>query len=331
MECPTPVVWFVLFLVAMCLLYALGDYVTPRIVKAAHALQRAIPCTSAIFEFLVIGIVFARNTASRLPNKSLFWFVNGVSIVLMKSMYTYGADKGAFDCVVDLGNDVFLLRYWNYYFFGKQINESVLIRSGNHVVLYGVCALSPEIEELIGERNVIVVLQYEHHHKWLTVFMNRYPAAIITGSKTALQKHESQVGGSFHYTPLDRLALPDCIFLALIPGVADEEYMLLHKELEVLFCAHFFTNPNKLAGLDSDSWILTKICDFVLWSSKSIESWDGMPTENPTFDKVALQSFKEEVKRHGNWTRVHASHAGLLVPPKFEEALLFSRMAGSEP
>eukprot|EP00928_Gymnodinium_smaydae_P068524 TRINITY_DN5168_c0_g2_i1.p1 TRINITY_DN5168_c0_g2~~TRINITY_DN5168_c0_g2_i1.p1 ORF type:complete len:336 (+),score=44.87 TRINITY_DN5168_c0_g2_i1:66-1010(+) len=302
--------------VGLCMLYSPGDIVTSIVVRLAHAMQKAIPCTSAIFEFGVIGIVFVRNMASLLPNKRLFWFVNDVSIVLMKSMYTFGADKGAFDRVIEFGNDVFLLRYWNYYFFGKQINESVLIRSGNHVVLYGVCALSPEIEELIGDRSVTVVLQYEHHHKWLSVFMNRYPSATITGSKTALKKHMSQAGGSFTYTPLDKVALPDCIYLALIPGVADEEYLLLHKELKVVFCAHFFTNPNKLAGLDSSSWLLTKICDFVLWSSKSIESWDGMPTENPTFDKVALQNFKEEVKRHGTWTRVHASHAGILVPPK---------------
>eukprot|EP00928_Gymnodinium_smaydae_P068525 TRINITY_DN5168_c0_g3_i1.p1 TRINITY_DN5168_c0_g3~~TRINITY_DN5168_c0_g3_i1.p1 ORF type:complete len:318 (+),score=35.22 TRINITY_DN5168_c0_g3_i1:70-1023(+) len=316
MEITPMAVCFAVGFLGICVFRPLREIFTLIVVRFAHALQKAVPCTSALFEFGVIGIVFARNMASLLPHKSLFWFVNEVSIVLMKSMYTFGADKGAFDCVVELGSDVFLLRYWNFYFFGKQINESVLIRSGDHVILYGVCALSAEIEELIGNRRVTVVLQYEHHHKWLSVFMKRYPTATITGSKIAMTKHMSQAGGSFRYTPLEKVSLPDFLYLTLIPGIADEEYLLLHKDLRIVFCAHFFTNPNKLAGLDSSNWLLTKICDFVLWSSKSIESWDGMPTENPTFDKAALEKFKEEVKRQGSWTRVHASHAGLLAPPK---------------
>eukprot|EP00928_Gymnodinium_smaydae_P086463 TRINITY_DN7059_c0_g1_i4.p1 TRINITY_DN7059_c0_g1~~TRINITY_DN7059_c0_g1_i4.p1 ORF type:complete len:356 (-),score=49.26 TRINITY_DN7059_c0_g1_i4:267-1259(-) len=328
MEASTTFACLATVFVGFCLLSmcGFGDWMhgvaTSITVNLAHFVQRTIPSSTLVFEFLTITLEFGRNMTSLLPHKNLFWFMNGLFRLCMKCMYTYGAEKGKFDRIVELQEDVFLLRYVNLYFLGTQITESALFRTEKQVILYGVCALSPEIEELIGDRDIVVVLQLEHHHKWLSVFMDRYPAATIAGSRVGLQKHMDQTGRSFRYTPLEQIVFPSNMHIAKVPGVADEEYLLLHRDLKVLFSAHFFANPHIFVGIQSYGWFLKKALEWVLYSSRCIESWDGMPTDNPVFDRGALDRFKEEMRLQGTWTRIHSSHAGMLVPPAFEGSTL---------
>eukprot|EP00928_Gymnodinium_smaydae_P064259 TRINITY_DN4764_c0_g1_i6.p1 TRINITY_DN4764_c0_g1~~TRINITY_DN4764_c0_g1_i6.p1 ORF type:complete len:332 (-),score=41.42 TRINITY_DN4764_c0_g1_i6:216-1211(-) len=291
---------------------SLYDILTSILVRQCQNLQKAFPSARLMFEFNCMATEFARNMAVQLPNKTLFHFMNGAFCLCMRCVYTYGTSGGKFDRVTQISDDLFLLRYFNIYLLGKQVTESVLVRTEGEAILYGVCVLTPEIQDLIGNRRVVTVLQQEHHHKWLSTFMDRYPKTTITGSKVAFRKHTSQLDRCFVYIPLEEVVFPDSIYVAQIPGVADEEFLLLHKEQQLLFSAHFFANPVVFAGMEGRGWFLRKALELVLFSSMLCEAWDGLPTDNPVLDRAVLMNFKAELEKQGRWTRVHGSHVGLL-------------------
>lgn len=289
-----------------------------KVVKACHVLQKAFPHICVFYEFTAIFLGAARNLVSLYSKGWLFHCTNRLFKFSMKCVMTYGT--GLPGTIVKVTDDVFVVCGVNGYNAGEQLAETIVIRTDKQAILYGVGKFSADMRErLIGTRSVLIVLQYEHHHKELSEFMSYFPESIITGSYKAFHKHTSQLDKHFVYTPLDQVKWPEDLVCTKVDGVADEEYLLLHKKHQILFASHFYANPDTFSGIESSSAILNKALDLALQPSLSVVGWNGMPTDNAVIDKDANEWCRQKLEEeHGRWTSVHACHAGFVVHPEFK-------------
>eukprot|EP00421_Protoceratium_reticulatum_P059538 CAMPEP_0168496186 /NCGR_PEP_ID=MMETSP0228-20121227/72128_1 /TAXON_ID=133427 /ORGANISM="Protoceratium reticulatum, Strain CCCM 535 (=CCMP 1889)" /LENGTH=326 /DNA_ID=CAMNT_0008513039 /DNA_START=110 /DNA_END=1090 /DNA_ORIENTATION=+ len=256
---------------------------------------------------------------SVLPSKTLFHVMDWVFKFNMKCAMTYGsAPPGS---VVKVTDGVFLACNTNLYRLGEQILESAILQFDTRILFIGVGNIpTVTLENLVGSREVVVLLNFEHHHKWLTQLMNKYPDATITGSRIAFHKHTTQLGVAYTYTPPDQVQWPQDVACVKMDGVADEEYAVIHKKYAMLFSAHFYANADHFAGMESKIPGMGTVFELVLWSSKAVIGWNDWPTDNPVLDKEANELCKKKmIEAHGDWTTVHASHAGFVWYPKFED------------
>lgn len=219
--------------------------------------------------------------------------------------------------IAQVTDDVFVVCGVNEYSAGEQASETIVVQTDKQAILFGVGKFSADMREtLIGTRSVVIVLQFEHHHKWLSEFMTYFPDSTITGSYIAFHKHNTQLNKKLEYTPLDQVKWPEHLVCTKIDGVADEEYALLHKKHKMLFASHFFANPNYFSGIVCSSAILRKVLDLALWPSLSILGWNGLPTDNAVIDKDANELCRQKLEEHGRWTSVHGTHSGFVKYPE---------------
>merc|ERR1719436_87046 len=149
--------------------------------------------------------------------------------------------------------------------------------------------------------------------------MTQYPDATITGCRIAFDKHTHQRGVSYTYTPPDKVQWPDDLVCFKMDGVADEEYGVLHKTYKMLFAAHSYSHPYHFVGSITNYTIMKPVLTALLALCKIFRGWNDWPTENPVLDKEANELCKKKIMAHGGWTTVHATHAGFVVYPKFED------------
>jgi len=288
--------------------------------RGAYSVQKRWDFTRAIPEVTTMGFEFSRNLSSLLPVRLPFRSFDAGFQSSMKLMYSYGAGIEA--TAVRISNDIVIFRSFNQYSIGKQTSETVAWMSDSHIVFYGASKMAKQdVDELIKNRKVIMVLQFEYHHKWLTDFMELAPEAIITGCETAYWRHRNQMwDGSekYPFTPVKDVCLPQELFITKVEGVSDEEYMLLEKSHRMLFSSHFIANPEHFAGIISQYWFIRMILQVTLATSKIVCGWDHLPTDNPVLDRQANNRTKAVIEAQGGYSRVHGSHAGMIVYPHFE-------------